>query len=87
MNISLRNCLGKQVACLSLWPILAFAQSSDLSSNLANCKAGHDTCDRSKFSQSEATEVTLVVHRQNVVNCRNRYDSCDRSKLTAPESD
>jgi hypothetical protein len=72
MNISLRKCLGKQVACLRLWPILACAQSSDLSSNLANCKAGRDTCDRSKLSQSEAAEVALVVHRQNVVRLPQR---------------
>jgi hypothetical protein len=86
MKISLRKCLGVQVACLSLWPILSFAQSSDLSQKLADCKAGRDTCDRSKLSQSEVNDVALAVHGRNVVNCRNGYDSCDRSKLSEPEA-
>jgi len=86
MKVSLRKCFGVSVGCFSFWSILAFAQSSDLTSNLANCKAGRETCDRSKLSQSEATEVAVAVHRQNVVNCRNGYHSCDRSKLTEPET-
>ena len=84
MKVGLRKCFAP-VAYLSLWPILAFAQSSDLAQNLADCKAGRDSCDRSELSQSETTDVALAVHRQNVVNCRDGYNSCDRSKLTEPE--
>jgi hypothetical protein len=83
---TLRKCFGALVACLSLWPILAFAQSSDLAQNVAECKAGRDTCDRSKLSQSEATDVALAAHFRNVVNCRNGYDPWERSKLTEPEA-
>ena len=86
MKTSLWKCFGAQVVCLSLWPILAFAQSADLSQNLAACKAGRDACDRSKLGQSGATGAALAVHAQNVVNCRSGSDSCDRSKLTEPET-
>src|SRR5579872_7293386 len=86
MKVSLRKSFGVSLVCLSLWSIFAFAQFSDVSSNLENCKAGRETCDRSKLSQSEAAEVAIAVHRQNVVNCRNGYDSCDRSKLTEQET-
>jgi len=78
MKVRFRKYLRTQVAFLSLWPMLAFAQSSDLSQNLAECKAGRDACDRSKLSQSEASDVALAAHMRNVVNCRNAYDSCDR---------
>src|SRR5579864_2759166 len=86
MKVRLRKCFGALVTCLSLWPILAFAQSSDLSQNLAACKAGRTICDRSKLSQSEATDVALAAHGRNVPNCRSGYDSCDRSRLSEPET-
>src|SRR5579863_9645449 len=63
MKVSLRKCFGVQAACLCLWPILAFAQSSDLSQNLADCKAGRDTCDRSRLSQSEVSRPALHAAR------------------------
>jgi len=56
MKVSLQK-LWVQVLCLSLWPILGFAQSSDLAQNLADCKSGREACDRSKLSQSESAEV------------------------------
>jgi hypothetical protein len=86
MKVSFRKCFGAQIACLSLWPILALAQSSDLSQNLADCKAGRDTCDRSRLSQSQATDVALAAHGRNVVDCRNGFGSFDRSKLSEPET-
>jgi hypothetical protein len=72
-----------QIACLSLWPILMCGQSSDRAQNLADCKNGMESCDRSRF---ELTDVAHSQHVQNVTNCRNGYDSCDRSKLTEREA-
>ena len=75
-----------EVACLSLLPILLFAQPSDPAQNLANCKNGRAGCDRSRLSQLESAQVALARHRRNVTDCRNGYDSCDHSKLTEPEA-
>jgi hypothetical protein len=86
MKVSLRKCLWVQVACLSLWPILLFAQSPDLAQNLADCKNGWETCDRSKLSPSESDAVALARHGRNVSNCRNGYNPCDRLKLTQQET-
>lgn len=86
MNVTLRRCLWAEVACLTLGPVLLFAQPSDLAQNLADCKSGRDACDRSRLSQSELVEVALARHEHNVSDCRNGYDSCDRSKLSEPEA-
>src|SRR5689334_1587447 len=77
--------LWAQAACLSLWPILAFAQSPNLAQNLADCNAGRESCDRSRLSQSESADAALAAHARNVTKCRNGYDSCDHSTLTKPE--
>ena len=84
MKINLSKSRWAQVVCLSLWPVLLCAQSSDLAQNLADCKSGWESCDHSRLSQSESADVALIEHRHNVANCRNRYDSCDHSKLSAP---
>src|SRR5207244_5640914 len=84
--LSLRKCFWVQVACLSLWPILLCAQSSDLAQNLADCKNGREACDRSKLSSSESDAVAIARHGRNVSNCRNGYDFCDHSKLSEPEA-
>src|ERR1700689_3911695 len=86
MKASLRKYLLVPVAFLSLWPVLAFAQSAGFSQNLEACKAGREACDRSKLSVPQAAEVALAAHGRNVADCRNHYDSCDRSKLSEPET-
>jgi hypothetical protein len=86
MKINRSKYLWAQVACLSLWPVLLCAQSSDLAQNLADCKNGWESCDRSRLSESESADVARFEHRRNVASCRNGYDSCDRSKLTEPEA-
>ena len=86
MKVSWQKCLWAQVVCLSLWPVLLLAQSSNVAQNLEACKIGREACDRSKLSQAELREVALAGHGRNVVNCRNGYDSCDHSKLTEPEA-
>ena len=63
MKTSLRRCLWAQVACLSLWPILAFAQSPDLAQNLEACKAGSEACDQSKLSAAQLADVALARSR------------------------
>ena len=60
MKASLRKYLWAPVACLSLWPVLAFAQSPDFSQNLEACKAGREACDRSKLSVPQSAEVALA---------------------------
>ncbi len=46
-------------ACFGFWPILLVAQSSDATQNLADCKNGWESCDRSKLSQSEFADVAM----------------------------
>ncbi len=86
MKASFWKYLWGPVACLSLCPVLAFAQSPDFSQNLAACKAGREACDQSRLSAVQLTEVALANHARNVANCRNHYDSCDHSKLSEPET-
>jgi hypothetical protein len=63
MKVNLRQRPWVQVACLSLWPILLFAQSSDLAQNLADCKNGREACDRSKLTPSQSDAVALAGPR------------------------
>jgi hypothetical protein len=86
MKVSLWKYLWTQVACLSILPILLFAQSPDLAENLKNCKKGRVACDRSKLTQSESADVAFADHQRIVANCRDRFDPCDHSKLTEREA-
>src|SRR5579872_6141359 len=86
MKVNLRGCLWTQLACLMLWSALSLAQSSDPRQNLEACKAGRDTCDRSKLSPAQAAELDATSRERNVSNCRNGFDSCDHAKLTAPQA-
>jgi hypothetical protein len=86
MKVTMQTLLWALVACLSLWPILVFAQSSDVARDLEACKNGRATCDRSKLAQSESAEVAVTEHARAVSNCRNRLKSCDPWKLTGPEA-
>jgi hypothetical protein len=86
MKINFSQYFWLQIACLSLLPIPAGAQSSDLAQNLADCKNGRESCDRSRLSESGLAEVALSRHQRDVANCRNGYNSCDRSKLSESEA-
>ena len=66
MKNNLRKYLQMQAASLSLLSVLVFAQPSDLAENLAACKNGRDSCDRSKLTQSESVALTLADHARNV---------------------
>ena len=54
MRTSLRRYLGTQIACITLWPVLVIAQSTDLAQNLSACKNGWASCDRSKLTRTES---------------------------------
>src|SRR5689334_10823717 len=86
MKAPLRKCLLAPVACLSLWPIVVLAQASEPVQNLADCKAGRESCDHSRLSPSQSADVAFARHGRNISDCRNGYDSCDHSKLSEPES-
>src|SRR5437660_12390298 len=86
MRVSLRKYLWAQIACLSLLPILAFAQSSDFAQNLEACKNGRGACDRSKLTESESAGVALADHQRNIANCRDRLEPSAHSKLTQSEA-
>jgi hypothetical protein len=86
MKFSLSKRRRVLAACLGFWPVLLFAQSSDVTQNLGDCKNGFASCDGSRLSESESADVARAEHRRNVSNCRNGYDSCDHSKLTEPEA-
>src|SRR5579872_1937257 len=86
MKARLHQILRTPLVCLSLWPVLAFAQSSDLSQNLEACKSGSEACDQSRLSAEQLADVALARHARNVANCRNGRDSCDHSQLTEPET-
>jgi len=66
MRTRLTRYLWESLAGFSLWPVLLFAQSSDLAQNLTDCKNGWETCDRSRLSQSESVDVALADHLRDV---------------------
>lgn len=86
MKMTVRKYYLAQVALLCLWPILLHAQSSDRAQNLADCRNGLGTCDRSQLSESELADATLAAHLRNVTDCRTGFDACDHSKLSEPEA-
>ena len=96
MKLNLRKHIWIRVACLSLWPALALAQSSDLARNLDACKAGRDTCNRpelrasacdySKLTPSESKVLADSEHKGNYASCVKGYSYCDRSRLTSSEA-
>ena len=61
--------LGTSRLASVLWPILAFAQSSDLARNLEACKAGREVCDQSKLSPAA------------IGGCRSRRPRAQRCEL------
>jgi hypothetical protein len=86
VKFSLLKRFGVLSACFGFWTILLVAQSSDATQNLADCKNGWESCDRSRLSQSEFADVARAEHHRDVSNCRNSFQSLDRSKLTPQET-
>lgn len=74
------------VAWLSLLPVFLFAGPLDPAANLSACKNGWPSCERSRLTLVEMTEVALAGHMRNVSNCRNGLNPCDQWKLTKVEA-
>ena len=74
------------VACVSLWPASVWAGPSDAPENLLACKQGQESCDRSRLSLAELTEVARADHARDVADCRNDRAACDRSRLSPAET-
>jgi hypothetical protein len=86
VKVNLRGYLGATLAFFILWPVLSFAQLSDHAQILAACKAGRESCDRSKLSWTELAEVIASDHGRNVADCRGGLESCNHSNLSAQEA-
>jgi hypothetical protein len=86
MTQSSSRALWTQVACLTLWPLSLPAGVPDPAANLLACRQGRPSCDRSRLSLSELTEVARADHARNVADCRNGLVACDRSKLSREEA-
>ena len=73
------------VAWLSLLPAFLLAGTPDPAANLSACKNGWPSCEPSRLTLVEVTEVAAAQRARNAWNCRNDLGSCDRSKLTEAE--
>jgi hypothetical protein len=82
MKLGFPRSLWVIAACLGFF-LAATAQSSQ---NLAACRNGWASCDRSVLTLLEAHQLALADHQRNVVDCRNGWQSCDASKLTPEEA-
>jgi len=74
------------VAWLSLLSVSLLAGTPDPAANLAACKNGAPSCDRSRLTLLEVTQVALARHARNVANCRSGLSSCDPWNLTDAEA-
>ncbi|HZY30388.1 MAG TPA: hypothetical protein VFF86_01980, partial [Candidatus Methylomirabilis sp.] len=72
-------------AWLSLWPVVVLAAAPDTASNLSACKNGWSSCERSRLTLVEMTEVARADRARNLRDCRNGMSSCDRSRLSNAE--
>lgn len=88
MKISIRRCLWFLVVCFGLSRVPAVGQSAESAreQNLSACKSALGSCDLSKLTPSELSEVAFVEHQRDVSNCRDSERFCDHSKLTQPEA-
>jgi hypothetical protein len=59
------------VAWLSLCPVVVLAGAPDAAANLSACKNGWSSCERSRLTLVEMTEVARADHARNVGDCRN----------------
>src|SRR5579864_4754716 len=87
MKVCIRIYLCFLIVCLGFLPLAVTAQSveSDQQRNLSACKSGLGSCDLTRLTQPEISEVRMAEHLRNVSNCRDGR-SCDHSQLTQPEA-
>ena len=50
------------LACLTLFPAVSLAETSDPAANLWACKKGWSSCDHRRLTLSEITEVAVADH-------------------------
>ena len=80
-----RVCLS--VACAMSWPtLLVAAAPADREANLQACIRGSSSCDRSRLTESERTEVVRADHARNVTACRRGFETCERADLSEAET-
>ena len=53
---------------------------------MSDCKEGSESCDRSKLTASQISEVLAAEHDRNLWNCVNGWEQCDHSRLTPREA-
>jgi hypothetical protein len=85
-RLSVFALVGSLLACLSLLPVPLFAGTDDPAANLSACKNGWKSCERSRLTLLEMTEVALAGSARNVSNCKSGRNPCDRWKLTKAEA-
>src|SRR5579864_1957645 len=86
MKVRILKSLWMVFACLSVLHPAVLAQSSGQERNLSACRNGSGSCDLSRLSAAERTQLDVAEHQRNVSDCRNGWESCDRSKLTREEA-
>ena len=74
------------LACLSLWPACLSAATPDAAANLSACKNNWSSCERSRLTLTEMTEVTLAARSRNLASCREGLSRCDEKKLSRAEA-
>ena len=65
---------------------LALGGTPDPAANLFACRNGWPSCDRSRLTLPEMTELALAERARNVSNCRSGLSPCEQRKLTEAES-
>lgn len=74
------------VAWVSLLPVLLFAETPAPGANLSACKSGSSSCERSRLTLVEMTELARAERTRNVSRCRNGLNTCEPSNLTKAEA-
>ena len=73
------------VACATLGASLVHATTPD-PTNLAACRIGLSSCDRSRLTLLEMSELAREARARNLSNCRNGHKPCDQGKLSSGEA-
>jgi hypothetical protein len=61
-------------------------ETADHQRNLSDCKAGLETCEYSKLTETEAGSLAASENLRNYRACLKGFGYCDRSRLTPAES-
>src|ERR1043166_6951076 len=61
------------------------AEATDHQYNVAACRNGWGSCDRSKLTAAEVIALAVADHAQNLSQCKSGLGKCDHSRLTPSE--